>query len=97
MEWVIVGLVLYFIPSVVAFHWMHPQRVAIFFLNLLAGWTFIGWVVAIVWALARPAAPLASPQAATASDEISRLADLRERGHLSDDEFAAQKAKALSR
>ena len=46
-----VGLVIYFIPTAVAKG--HRHRDAIFALNLLLGWTFIGWVVALVWALAR--------------------------------------------
>jgi Superinfection immunity protein len=28
----------------------HRQSLAIFILNLLAGWTAIGWIIAIVWA-----------------------------------------------
>jgi Superinfection immunity protein len=42
---------LYFLPSLVALSRGHENRVAIFALNLLAGWTFIGWVAALVWAL----------------------------------------------
>jgi len=32
----------------------HHNRVAIFALNLLAGWTAVGWIIALVWALTRP-------------------------------------------
>ena len=46
---VIAGL-LYFLPSVCAFRRRHHQRGAILALNILAGWTAIGWVVAFVWA-----------------------------------------------
>ena len=42
---------LYFIPSIVASKRDHPQSLAIVALNLLLGWTFIGWVAALVWAL----------------------------------------------
>lgn len=42
---------IYFIPSAVAKgkkNWS-----AIFTLNLLAGWTLVGWVIALVWALTK--------------------------------------------
>ena len=41
---------LYMLPFIVAAVRSHHQTLAIFVLNLLAGWTFIGWLVAIVWA-----------------------------------------------
>ncbi len=45
------GLVLYFLPTLVAVRAHKKNQIAIFALNLLAGWTFVGWVVAMVWAL----------------------------------------------
>ena len=44
------SLVVYFIPSIVAALRNHPNGNAIAILNILTGWTFIGWVVAMVWA-----------------------------------------------
>jgi hypothetical protein len=43
----------YFLPSMIASNGRHRQRVAIYALNLFLGWSFIGWVIALVWALAR--------------------------------------------
>lgn len=40
----------YFIPFSVARRHKHPQVLAIFMLNLFLGWTFLGWVVSLVWA-----------------------------------------------
>ena len=40
--------VAYFMPTLVALG--KRNAFAIFILNLVAGWTFIGWVVAMVWA-----------------------------------------------
>ncbi|WP_026689145.1 superinfection immunity protein [Alteribacter aurantiacus] len=40
----------YFIPTVVALARKKENVVAIFILNLLLGWSFIGWVIALVWA-----------------------------------------------
>jgi hypothetical protein len=45
----VVLLVSYFLPWVVALLRRHRNATAIFILNLLLGWTFIGWVVALVW------------------------------------------------
>ena len=44
------GLAFYLLPSLVARSRKHHQGRAIFVLNLLLGWTGIGWVIALVWA-----------------------------------------------
>ena len=41
---------IYFLPDWVAQSRGHPQRGSIFILNLFLGWTFLGWVVALIWA-----------------------------------------------
>ena len=41
----------YFLPTIVAAARKHNNEGAIFALNLLLGWTFLGWVAALVWAL----------------------------------------------
>ena len=41
----------YFVPTVVAFRRRHPQIMAIAVLNLFLGWTFLGWLGALIWAL----------------------------------------------
>jgi len=43
-----VGLFLYFIPSMVGLR--KTDAVAIFVFNFFLGWTFLGWVLALVWA-----------------------------------------------
>ena len=43
-------LTLYFIPFGIALFRNKHNKLAIFALNLLLGWTFIGWVVALIWA-----------------------------------------------
>jgi hypothetical protein len=45
------GVFVYFAPSLTAHQRRHPQFTAILWLNILVGWTFIGWVAAFVWAL----------------------------------------------
>lgn len=45
------GFVLYFLPAIIAFARSKRDAVSILVLNLLLGWTAIGWVIAVVWAL----------------------------------------------
>ena len=42
-------LFLYFIPILVGYK--NRNAMGIFILNLFLGWTFIGWVVALIWAV----------------------------------------------
>jgi hypothetical protein len=50
MTFLLVAALLYFLPAIIG----HNKRDAagIFLLNLLAGWTGIGWIVALLWACA---------------------------------------------
>lgn len=41
----------YFLPFAIAFYKKRINTGAIFALNLFLGWSLIGWVVALVWAL----------------------------------------------
>ena len=43
----------YFLPSFIAFSRDHKNKVAIFLLNLLLGWTVLGWVGSLVWSVIR--------------------------------------------
>jgi hypothetical protein len=45
------GFVLYFLPAIIAFARSERDAGAILVLNFLLGWTAIGWVIALVWAL----------------------------------------------
>jgi hypothetical protein len=51
---VFVVLLFYFMPSIVAWSRRRPNRGAVFALNLFLGWTLVGWVIALVWALTTP-------------------------------------------
>ena len=44
-------MVMYFLPSIVALARSKHDLLAIFLLNVFLGWSVIGWVVALVWAL----------------------------------------------
>jgi hypothetical protein len=46
--------IVYFVPTIVASRSQHPYRSGILALNLLLGWSLLGWVAALVWALSPP-------------------------------------------
>lgn len=46
---------MYFLPHIVAKRKKHPHKDGIFTLNMLLGWTVIGWIGAMVWANTVPA------------------------------------------
>ena len=46
----VLSIGMYVLPSAIAVVRKHHQAGAIIALNILLGWTFLGWVVAAVWA-----------------------------------------------
>lgn len=50
MFFVIFSILLYFLPTLIARD--KADVMAIFLVNLLFGWTVIGWFVALIWACA---------------------------------------------
>ena len=93
----IICAVLYFLPTINAKSRKHPSRGGIFALNLFLGWTFIGWVAAVVWS----ASNIAQDRSANLNgvigkaEELEKLAALKERGHISDAEFEKEKSRLL--
>lgn len=51
---VVIGLAIYLIPTIIAVKADHPNKAAIIVLNILGGWTFIIWLISLVWALTKP-------------------------------------------
>lgn len=44
-------LLIYFLPSIIASVRNHRNTAAILGLNVVGGWTVLGWIIAFVWAL----------------------------------------------
>lgn len=42
-------LLCYFLPFLVALLRGHQNTVEIFILTLFFGWTFLGWIIALIW------------------------------------------------
>ena len=47
----VLALAVYFLPALLAWSMGSPHLVAIAVLDLLLGWTVIGWLASLVWAL----------------------------------------------
>jgi len=41
-------IIIYFLPSILGYK--RKNKMAIFLLNLLLGWTVLGWIIALIWA-----------------------------------------------
>ena len=57
------GIFIYFLPSYIASKRKARSGCGIFVVNLFFGWTFIGWIVALIWAASD-----------TTRDEVARVA-----------------------
>ena len=51
------GIVVYFIPVMIAAARKHRKTTSIFLVNLFFGWSILGWIFALVWALRANAPP----------------------------------------
>lgn len=50
--WTVIGiciLIIHFLPSYIAFSKDMANKVLILIINILMGWTVIGWIVLMVW------------------------------------------------
>lgn len=55
---VVFSLLIYFTPTIVVLqNKHHANKAGVIIVNLLFGWSFIGWVVALVWAFQKTVAP----------------------------------------
>ena len=44
----LVGLAVYFLPTILAVARHHPNTLLIFLIDFLLGWTVVGWVIALI-------------------------------------------------
>ena len=99
---ILLGILLvlfYFIPAFVANEKNHPQASAITILNLFLGWTLLGWVIALVWACSKqePQKVVIQNEKTSLTDELVKLAELKDKGILTEEEFNAKKKQILEK
>lgn len=52
----LVALALYLLPGMIASSRQHKNATAIWVLNILLGWSMLGWIAALVWSFTNPGA-----------------------------------------
>ncbi|WP_369574203.1 superinfection immunity protein [Acidithiobacillus sp. IBUN Pt1247-S3] len=70
------AIVIYFVPSIVAYSRGAQNFLAIFLLNLFLGWSLLGWVGSLIWALldekkGYPCVPFPHAPAATSPQAVA--------------------------
>jgi len=50
----VLAIVFSFLPTILAASRHHHNVLGVFLVNFFLGWTVIGWVIALVWALSQP-------------------------------------------
>jgi len=52
MEFIIAVVLSYFLPTIICGFRKNPNWGSIFVVNLFFGWTLVGWVICLAWAVA---------------------------------------------
>ena len=86
---------LYFLPTLVSRKRRHKNYGAIAALNLLLGWSFLGWTLALIWALMDPDDSKTKFSSVSSIDKLSQLSSMKAQGLISQAEFESKKAKVL--
>jgi hypothetical protein len=70
IKFIFVAIPIYLMPSAIAHTRRHKNLVPILLVNIIFGWTIIGWVIALIWSftsnvnsvpLAEQVSPVAAP------------------------------------
>jgi len=93
---IIIGLAIYFLPSIIGRK--HRNFSSILLLNLFLGSTFIGWIVAIIWAVSKDKKETIIVNSSNnVSDELQKLKQLYDNGTLTAEEFETEKKHLLKK
>lgn len=98
MIWVIIIIVLYFVPTITAYENKKKNKQSILVINTFLGWTFIGWIVALAMAVGKDSEKtviMQQNEQVSATKELERLASLKEKGSITQEEFDSHKKKIL--
>lgn len=85
---------IYMKPTMSASEKNHPQKGAVMWLNILFGWTIIGWIVLLIWMN-----PSSAPAAAklVPSDNLTELKSLLDSGIITQEDYDRKKQEILDK
>ncbi|MBS1663817.1 MAG: superinfection immunity protein [Bacteroidetes bacterium] len=108
-EWLLILFILlplYFLPTIIGFNRNKNNAGGIFVLNFFLGWTFLGWLGALIWAFSasnkQPPTIVVNNTNQHQSynkdkiDQLRQLKQLLDEGVLTTEEFNKQKAALLN-
>ena len=95
----ILGIVIYFLPTIIAYKKEHKNKVIILLIDFLLGWTFLGWVGSLIWACIDTDGSTLSNVTRNIGgnkyEDLARLQKLKEDGTITETEFEIEKQKLL--
>ena len=95
---IIVWLHLYFLPSIIALI-KRNNRTKVILFNTFLCWTFVMWVISLVWACKREKIEKPKPKVIittnSPADEIKRYKELLDDGIITNEEFEEKKKQLL--
>lgn len=93
------GIVLYFMPAIIAYRRGHANKVIILIIDLLLGWTFLGWAGCLVWAFidtdGSSTRNITRNIGGNRYEDLAKLQKLKESGAITEVEFEIEKQKLL--
>ena len=103
MELIIILFIIpfYLLPTIIAVVRHHPNILPIVLINILLGWTFLGWVGALIWSVWQfngnvPSNVPISNNTARKNNNALAIAEERfARGEITSDEFDKIKSRLL--
>ena len=91
----ILSVIIYCVPSMIALNRRHQKYTAIFLLNIFFGWTMVVWVVCLIWAVFGAAWIVPNKASCSRYEDLERLSRLKSSGDLTETEYQAEKARVL--
>jgi hypothetical protein len=86
---------LYFLPMLIANSKSHDAILGISLVNILFGWTLLGWIASLIWSFSEKKPIIINTNSTSSADEIIKLSNLKEKGIISENEFEQQKRKII--
>ena len=95
----VLGILVYFIPSIIAYKKEHKYKLIIFILNIVLGWTFVVWIGLLIWSLidveGKKTNEILKNIKGNKYEDLAKLQNLKDSGAISEEEFEKEKKKIL--